>query len=132
MFDEITGEKKVCIKRNFIHTFFSPFNLTLGSAGTAKTQFGKFSFLGIIIIIMIIIITLQCYFHYVNLFHSIFFVDLISYPVHVGRLNKLCFNSISDMSWFGLVWFLCFNGISTFSGYLMPKPFSQKNSSGTI
>ena len=25
-----------------------------------------------------------------------------------------------------------FNGISTFVGYLMPKPFSQKNSSGTI
>ena len=24
----------------------------------------------------------------------------------------------------GLVWFLCFNGISTFVGYLMPKPFS--------
>ena len=25
-----------------------------------------------------------------------------------------------------------FNGISTFLGYLMPKPFSKKNSSGTI
>ena len=25
-----------------------------------------------------------------------------------------------------------FNGISTFVGYLMPKPFSEKNSSGTI
>ena len=25
-----------------------------------------------------------------------------------------------------------FNGISTFVCYLMPKPFSQKNSSGTI
>ena len=25
-------------------------------------------------------------------------------------------------------WFLCFNGISTFVGYLMPKPFSLKNS----
>ena len=25
-----------------------------------------------------------------------------------------------------------FNGISTFVGYLMPKPFSLKNSSGTI
>ena len=31
---------------------------------------------------------------------------------------------------FGLVSF--FNGISTFVGYLMPKPFSKKNSSGTI
>ena len=36
-------------------------------------------------------------------------------------------------SWYiGLVWFLCFNGISTFVGYLMPKLFSSKNSSGTI
>ena len=25
-----------------------------------------------------------------------------------------------------------FNGISTFVGYLMPKPFSEKNSKGTI
>ena len=25
-----------------------------------------------------------------------------------------------------------FNGISTFVGYLMPKPLSEKNSSGTI
>ena len=25
-----------------------------------------------------------------------------------------------------------FNGILTFVGYLMPKPFSEKNSSGTI
>ena len=25
-----------------------------------------------------------------------------------------------------------FNGISTFVGYLMPKPFSKNNSSGTI
>ena len=25
-----------------------------------------------------------------------------------------------------------FNGISTFVGYLMPKPFSRKNSSGSI
>ena len=31
---------------------------------------------------------------------------------------------------FGLV--SLFNGISTFVGYLMPKPFSQKNSSGTM
>ena len=31
---------------------------------------------------------------------------------------------------FGLV--SLFNGISTILGYLMPKPFSQKNSSGTI
>ena len=33
-------------------------------------------------------------------------------------------------SWFGLV--SLFNGISTFVGFLTPKPFSLKNSSGTI
>ena len=32
--------------------------------------------------------------------------------------------------WFGLV--SLFNSISTFVGYLMPKLFFQKNSSGTI
>ena len=32
--------------------------------------------------------------------------------------------------WFGLV--SLFNGILTFVAYLMPKPFSYKNSSGTI
>ena len=31
--------------------------------------------------------------------------------------------------WFG---FFVFNDISTFVGYLTPKPFSKKNSSGTI
>ena len=36
----------------------------------------------------------------------------------------------SNPAWFGLV--SLFNGISTFVGYLMPKPFSYKNSSGTI
>ena len=35
-----------------------------------------------------------------------------------------------DLSIFGLVFL--FNGISAFVGYLMPKPFSSKNSSGTI
>ena len=31
------------------------------------------------------------------------------------------------------VWFVfLFNGISTFEGYLMPMPFSKKNSSSTI
>ena len=34
--------------------------------------------------------------------------------------------------WFGLVWFLLFNGISTFVGYLIPKPSFLMNSSGTI
>ena len=34
--------------------------------------------------------------------------------------------------WFDLFWFLCFNAISTFLGYLMPKPSFEKNSSGTI
>ena len=34
------------------------------------------------------------------------------------------------INWFGLV--SLFNGISTIVGYLMPKPFSYKNSSGNI
>ena len=33
-------------------------------------------------------------------------------------------NYIVDTEIKGLVWFLLFNGISTFVGYLMPKPFS--------
>ena len=36
---------------------------------------------------------------------------------------------------FGLVWFglvSLFNGISTTVGYLMPKPFYERNSSGNI
>ena len=37
---------------------------------------------------------------------------------------------VTMLIWFGLV--SLFNGISTFVGYLMPKPFSKKNSSGTI
>ena len=32
----------------------------------------------------------------------------------------------------GLVWFLCLMAYQLFLGYLMPKPFSYKNSSGTI
>ena len=34
------------------------------------------------------------------------------------------------MVWYGLV--SLFNGISTFVGYLIPNPFSLKNSRGTI
>ena len=34
--------------------------------------------------------------------------------------------------WFGLVWFLCLMAYQLFLSYLMPKPFSSKNSSGTI
>ena len=34
-----------------------------------------------------------------------------------------------DMYKLILFWFLC---LSTIVGYLMPKPFSKKNSSGTI
>ena len=39
---------------------------------------------------------------------------------------------VIDASGTDLVWFLLFNGISTSVGYLMPKPFSEKNSSATI
>ena len=37
--------------------------------------------------------------------------------------------SATNTFWFGLI--SLFNGISTFVGYLMPKPFSEKNRSGT-
>ena len=33
---------------------------------------------------------------------------------------------------FGLVWSLCLMAYQLFLGYLMPKPFSEKNSSDTI
>ena len=46
------------------------------------------------------------------------------------ELNK--YKGIEPLIVKGLVRFLLFNGISTFVGYLMPKPFSKKNSSGTI
>ena len=39
-------------------------------------------------------------------------------------------NKYLGVSRFGLV--SLFNGLSTFVGYLMPKLFSAKNSSGTI
>ena len=42
-----------------------------------------------------------------------------------GKTDK---SNIYD--WFGLI--SLFNGIPTFVGYLMPKPFSKKNSSGNI
>ena len=43
--------------------------------------------------------------------------------------ETILFIHMSD-SWFGLV--SLFNGISTFVGYLMPKPFSEKNSNSAI
>ena len=43
----------------------------------------------------------------------------------------IVFNQVlSPVVQFGLV--SLFNGILTIVGYLMPKPFSKKNSSGTI
>ena len=45
------------------------------------------------------------------------------------KLNKTC-NELLNQIWFGLV--SLFNGISIVVGYLMPKLFSLKNSSGTI
>ena len=55
--------------------------------------------------------------------------DIVSY--FFSRNDKSKLPSL-ETSLDSLVWFLCFNGISTFVGYLMPKPFSYKNSSGTI
>ena len=48
----------------------------------------------------------------------------------VVATGKGAFKSLLTTFFFGLV--TLFNGISTFVGYLMPKPFSKKNSSGSI
>ena len=63
----------------------------------------------------------------------------ICFYVNAGKADFMCFKAIQCpcLSTIGLVSFLClmstlFNGISTFVGYLMPKPLSLKNSSGTI
>ena len=50
---------------------------------------------------------------------------------HLKKIRKVCKLGVCDLHTFSgknKVWF----GISTFVGYLMPKPFSKKNSSGTI
>ena len=53
------------------------------------------------------------------------------------RMRCMKFSGISrnkgnTWSQSGFIWFLCFNGISTFVGYLMPKSPFEKNSSGNI
>ena len=66
-----------------------------------------------------------------------FFQDkLISKPKSM-RLATLSYKNLTsllpvpkELIWFDLV--SLFNGISTFVGYLKPKPSLQKNSSGTI
>ena len=45
-------------------------------------------------------------------------------------MNHLTYYTIHLLK--GLFFFFLFNGISTFVGYLMLKPFSKKNGSGTI
>ena len=47
-----------------------------------------------------------------------------------GLVVSLFTSSRKEAARLGLV--SLFNGISTFVGYLMPKSFSEKNSSGTI
>ena len=46
----------------------------------------------------------------------------------ISQISGITEDSTSDMPdthwWRGLVWFLLFNGMSTFAGYLIPKPFS--------
>ena len=55
--------------------------------------------------------------------------------MHIVHLKVLIpqiptLKNLHEILRFGLV--SLFNGISTVVGYLMPKPFSWKNSSGTI
>ena len=46
-------------------------------------------------------------------------------------LSQQRYSAMTLLSW-GLVWFLCLMAYQLFIGYLMPKPFSEKNASGTI
>ena len=51
-------------------------------------------------------------------------------PESVGLDFFFLIFPFTEFVWFSLV--SLFHGISTFVGYLMPNPFSLKNSSGTI
>ena len=66
--------------------------------------------------------------------HLILYFILIYLVGFSGFLSWISFRDLGfilvSMSTSGLVFL--FNGISTFVGYLMPKPFPEKNSSGTI
>ena len=53
---------------------------------------------------------------------------LVLYPGYLLAEMQSAYSTV-PADWFGLV--SLFNGISTFVGYLMPKQFSEKNSSGT-
>ena len=57
---------------------------------------------------------------------KIFFLQLTDDVLYNGSIVEL----IKILSLIDLV--SLFNGISTFIGYLMPKPFFEKNSSGAI
>ena len=52
------------------------------------------------------------------------------YILCASLTTEMFFLSLLYLVWFGLV--SLFNGIWTFVDYLMPKVFSQKNSSGTV
>ena len=61
----------------------------------------------------------------------ILFVSFMSFVGQVQlscRENILPYNNKEGKNWVVSL----FNGITTFVGYLMPKPFSEKNSGGTI
>ena len=53
-------------------------------------------------------------------------LELLPHPPYFPDLTP------SDYWLFDLVWFLCLMAYQLFLGYLMSKPFSEKNSSGTI
>ena len=62
-----------------------------------------------------------------RLFTNIVKLEVVKNSENLSNVHSL----VSDLQLFeGLV--SLFNGISTFVGYLMPEPFSSKNSSGTI
>ena len=57
-------------------------------------------------------------------------VYMSSFFHHVNIRFGLLARIFIGLVWFG--WVSLFNGISTFVGYLMPKPFSKKDRGGTI
>ena len=66
---------------------------------------------------------------YIYRIMTIYIMTYIYIYIYRERERETC-NFSPGLVWFGLV--SLFNGISTFMGYLMPKLFSEKNSSGTI
>ena len=71
---------------------------------------------------------------YKGVYTALQFYNFLSTIKYLNFIQSFCYFYDSFffivIDWLSLV--SLFNGISTVVGYLMPKPFSKKNSSGTI